>query len=81
MYTQDQKDKKISAAEKALTDVEAKLTKATDRRDNLERTFEETRVALDERITALSAEQTTAAEQIEWLKGMPVTAAAPVAAE
>lgn len=80
MSTQAQKDKKIEVATKALADVEAKLTKATDRRDNLETEYAATKLALEERITALSVEQEKAAENIEWLKGMPVTDPAPVAA-
>jgi predicted nucleic acid-binding Zn-ribbon protein len=73
MTTQDQKDKKIATAEKALGDVQGKLTKKREALAKLEADYLAAKEKLATEIRAIEPEVRTQEEYVTWVKGMPVS--------
>lgn len=73
MTTQEQKDRKVEAAEKQATDVAAKRDKLNARLVKLEADYTAARNELVARVEALNVEVNTAQEHVDWVRAMPVS--------
>jgi hypothetical protein len=73
MTTQDQKDKKVAAAEKAVEDVQSKVTKAEAKLADVEKVYAEDKAAATAKIEALRPELAEVQEYLTWTRSMPVS--------
>lgn len=72
MATQEIKDKKLAAATRELGSANTRLEKASGRLADFKAGYETKVKELEDAVTAARKTALTAAQKLEWVKGMPV---------
>jgi hypothetical protein len=72
MATQEIKDKKLAAATRELGSANTRLEKASGRLADFKAGYETKVKELEDSVTAARKTALTAAQKLEWVKGMPV---------